>query len=201
MWRVLNLSERIPVQLFDVRLSFVEHHLPRIVNDICRHKGQCLVKNVKYHVVNVVIFVCVELVRKEEDVKPFLDEPFERMEVIMEVHQHEFSQMIWIREQLSLVRSHIFLGRIEKTEYDSTERDVFLFFFVLFFELIPANPTWSVASQADMNEHPEKRFEIVNCIVEHARVTMEVSLAFKYFATSVWGSALNVRLYQQGCAV
>lgn len=78
---------------------------------------------------------------------------------------------------------------------------MFLIFFVLLFELIPANATRSLAGQAYMNKHPEKRFEIMNRIVEHARVTMEVSLAFKDFATSIWGGALKVRLYQQSCLV
>ena len=45
------------------------------------------------------IFICVELVRNNENVKPFFDEPFERMEITMEVVQHEFFQFIWIRKK------------------------------------------------------------------------------------------------------
>lgn len=98
-WRGLSPSERIPVQLFNIRLSLVENCLSCIVNNIRRQGGKCPVKNVDHHVVNVMIFICVELVRNNENVKPFFDEPFERMEITMEVVQHEFFQFIWIRKK------------------------------------------------------------------------------------------------------
>src|SRR6266545_2403171 len=112
------------------------------------------------------------------------------MKVIMKIGQLEFFQVIWIQKEMSSVRSHRVLRRVKKAEYDSTKRHQLLVFVVLFFELLTANSAWSLTSQADMNEHPEKRPETMNCIVEHI-TTAEVSLTFQNFAASIWRGSLG----------
>ena len=143
----------------------------------------------------IVIFKGVKSVRKAKNVKPFLHEFLEWMKVRMEFVQHELFQVIRIQEEFLFVRLHHGLWRVKKTEDYSTNRGALLVFIVLFVELLPADPAWSLASHADMDEHPEKGFEVMNCIVEDARIRMtgEVSLTFQNFATGVWGSPL--RLY------
>jgi hypothetical protein len=104
----------------------------------------------------------------------------------MEIVQHKFSQVARIREELPLVCLHGFLRRIKKKEYDSTERHILLVVFVLFFG------PWSLTGQAYMDENPEKGFEVVDRIMEHTAMTMEVSLRFENFITSIWWRPLRV---------
>ena len=61
---MLNLSKWIATQFLNIRFPVVKHLLCRFVYIVERQRPQCAVEDIKDHVVNIVIFKCVEVVRE-----------------------------------------------------------------------------------------------------------------------------------------